>query len=76
MAESAITIDSDIPDMSKGGDKTFIFFVNTEFHFENNSWTWKNGAVINANEWLNIEGKRPIYPIIPSKVLFSFRLLI
>ena len=46
-----------------------IFFVNTKFHFENNSWTWTNGGQINPNEWLAVEGRQPIYPIIPIKVL-------
>ena len=45
------------------------FFVNTKFHFENNSWTWTNGEQIHANEWLAIEGMQPIHPIIPIKVL-------
>ena len=45
------------------------FFVNTKFHFENNSWTWTNGGQINANEWLKVEGRRPIHPIIPIKVM-------
>ena len=45
------------------------FFVNTKFHFENNSWTWTNGGQINANEWLAVEGRQPIHPIIPIKVL-------
>ena len=45
------------------------FFVNTKFHFENNSWTWTNGGQINAEEWLAVEGRRPIHPIIPIKVL-------
>ena len=45
------------------------FFVNTKFHFENNSWTWTNGGQINAEEWMAVEGRQPIHPIIPVKVL-------
>ena len=52
---------------SKHGDSNF--FVNTKFHFENNSWTWTNGGQINAEEWLAVEGRQPIHPIIPIKVL-------
>ena len=46
------------------------FFVNTKFHFENNSWTWTNGGQINANEWLAVEGSHPIHPVIPIQVFF------
>ena len=48
--------------------KNSNFFVNTKFHFENNSWTWTNGGQIHENEWLAIEGMQPIHPIIPIKV--------
>ena len=44
------------------------FFVNTKFHFKNNSWTWANGGQIKANEWLVIPGTNQKYPVIPVQV--------
>jgi len=44
------------------------FFVNTKFHYENNSWTWANGGQIKANEWLVIPGTNQKYPVIPVQV--------
>ena len=52
---------------SKHGDSNF--FVNTKFHFENNSCTWTNGGQINAEEWMAVEGRQPIHPIITIQVL-------
>ena len=44
------------------------FFVNTKFHFENNSWTWVNGGQIKADEWHFIPGTNQKYPVIPIQV--------
>ena len=44
------------------------FFVNTKFHFENNSWTWVHGGQIRPNEWLIIQDTNEIYPFIPIQV--------
>ena len=56
------------PEDAKKGDQNMDFFVNTKFHFGNNSWTWANGGRINATEWLVVEGSRPINPLIPIQV--------
>ena len=57
-----------LADEKRGDIKDFNFFVSTKFHFGNNSWTWTNGGQINANEWYNIQGRTPVYPITPIKV--------
>ena len=44
------------------------FFVNTKFHFKNNSWTWVHGGQIKPNEWLFLPGSSQKYPIIPVQV--------
>ena len=69
-----IKINSDNPkdqdrDAKRDPKRDSNFFVNTKFHFENNSWTWTNGGQIHANEWLVVEGRHPIHPIVPIKVL-------
>ena len=55
-------------DQVKVSDTKSKFFVNTKFHFENNSWTWVHGGQIRPNEWLRIEGTHQIYPVIPIQV--------
>ena len=52
----------------KNSQRKSRFFVNTKFHFENNSWTWVHGGQIRPNEWLKIEGTHQIYPVIPIQV--------
>ena len=60
----------DAKDPLKKTVKNPNFFVNTKFHFENNSWTWTNGGQINANEWLAVEGMYPIHPVTPIQVFY------
>ena len=52
----------------KNTDTKSRFFVNTKFHFENNSWTWAHGGQIRQHEWFIIEGTNQIYPFIPIQV--------
>ena len=52
----------------KASDTKSKFFVNTKFHFENNSWTWVQGGQIGSNEWLIIQDTNEIYPFIPIQV--------
>ena len=61
-----------LADEKRGDIKDFNFFVSTKFHFGNNSWTWTNGGQINANEWYNILGRTPVYPITPIKVFLWY----
>ena len=55
-------------DEMKKSNNDKAFFVNTKFHFKNNSWTWVNGGQIQSNEWLFLPGSSQKYPIIPVQV--------
>ena len=72
LADDTETINKNGADPSteqvKNSQRKSRFFVNTKFHFENNSWTWVHGGQIRQNEWLNIQDTNEIYPFIPIQV--------
>ena len=62
---------SDNTDQTKATGEYNSFFVDTKFHFENNSWTWANGGQIKPSEWFAFEGYDPVSPVTPIQVQFS-----
>ena len=40
-----------------------ILHVDATFDFEKNIWTYGNSKEIKPDEWFNVEGQYPIYPV-------------